>query len=216
MARIDVPDLLKTAARYSLNLSKQEGQKSGSMEALQLEAEMEDRRRDFLRLSERVFFESIVEGSDLLPLRYLGIGQLAAKAVGRIQVSLSDGAGEGFATGFLVAPGLLLTNQHVLRSPSWAAVATLTMDAEDGVDGLPLVPRIFRLAPDRLYVADEKLDFCFVAVEPVPTVNRGAPPVFQGANPASRAETTWLAVPRPAGIVAALSCASPPAVCHPV
>ena len=95
MARIDVPDLLKTAARYSLNLSKQEGQKSGSMEALQLEAEMEDRRRDFLRLSERVFFESIVEGSDLLPLRYLGIGQLAAKAVGRIQVSLSAGAGGG-------------------------------------------------------------------------------------------------------------------------
>ena len=165
MARIDVPDLLKTAARYSLNLSKQKGQKNGSLEALQLEAEMEDRRRDFLRLSERVFFESIVEGSDLLPLRYLGIGQLAAKAVGRIQVSLSDGAGEGFATGFLVAPGLLLTNQHVLRSLSWAAVATLTMDAEDGVDGLPLVPRIFRLAPDRLYVADEKLDFCFVAVE---------------------------------------------------
>jgi len=164
MARIDVPDLLKTAERYAFNLSKQEGQKNGSLDALQLEAEMEDKRRDFLRLSERVFFESIVEGSDLLPLRYLGTGQMAAKAVGRIQVSLADGAGEGFATGFLVAPGLLLTNQHVLRSPSWAEVATLTMDAEDGVDGLPLVPRIFRLMPDRLFIADEKLDFCFVAV----------------------------------------------------
>ncbi len=57
----------------------------------------------------------------------------AAAAVGRIFLNAPDGSGSGFATGFLVAPGLILTNWHVLRNADWARGATLTMDAEEDV-----------------------------------------------------------------------------------
>lgn len=161
MARIDNDELLKVAERFAASQQRQAQQKS-----IELEAEMLDRRRNFLQPEDRVFFESIIEGSDLLPMRYFSIGQLAAKAVGRLHVPVPNGQSEGYATGFLVAPNVLLTNQHVLRTKQWAASATLVMDSEDAVDGLPMVPRVFQLEPERLYVSDQYLDFCFVAVTP--------------------------------------------------
>ena len=123
-----------------------------------------NRRRGFLAPADRGFFESILEGSDLMPLRYFALGQIAAAAVGRIFLQAPGGEGSGFASGFLVAPGLLLTNHHVLRTPDWARGATLTMDAEDGIDGIPRPPRVFRLEPERLFISDVDLDFAFVAV----------------------------------------------------
>jgi endonuclease G len=161
MARIDYVEALKAAERYADSLQRQKIETT-----MEVEAEMLDRRRDFLQLADRVFFESIVEGSDLLPMRYFAVGQLAAQAVGRIHLSMADRQAEGFATGFLVAPNLLLTNKHVLRTKEWARSATLTMDAEDSVDGLPKMPRLFQFDPGRLYVSDDKLDFCVVAVAP--------------------------------------------------
>ncbi len=159
MARIDFDDSLKAAQRFADNLRQQQTNKDERRDA-----EMLNSRRDFMLANDRVFFESIIDGSDILPLRYFEIGQLAARSVGRIHLSTLDGHGDGFATGFLVAPNLLLTNKHVFPTRDWAAAATLTMDAQDGIDGLPLVPRIFQFDPDRLYICNEDLDFCFVAV----------------------------------------------------
>jgi len=129
-------------------------------------ARMLDRRRSFVAPTDRAFLESIIEDSDLMPLRYLALGQIAAAAVGRIFLQAPDGQGSGFASGFLVAPGLLLTNWHVLKTPDWARGATLTMDAEDGIDGIPKPPRVFRLEPERLFLSDAGLDFAFAAVAP--------------------------------------------------
>jgi endonuclease G len=162
MGRIDYDEAIAAARRYAHSVKQQ--RRAASMEA---EARMLDMRRRFMLATDRVFFESIIEGSDLLPMRYFGVGQLAARAVGRIAIARDDEKGSGFATGFLVAPNLMLTNQHVLRTREWARAATLTMDAEDGIDGVPMAPRVFRLDPGRLYVADSTLDFCFVAVSPV-------------------------------------------------
>ena len=71
---------------------------------------------------------------------------------------------EGFATGFLVAPDLLLTNHHVFRTP----------DEADGVGAQFLYERtqgglraglIFKLEPARFFVNDKGLDYALVAVE---------------------------------------------------
>jgi endonuclease G len=159
MGRIDYQDAVAAAARHQTALAVQ-----GRVATVQTDAEMLNQRRAFMRPSDRVFFESIIEGSDMLPIRYLELGQVAARPVGRIEVPAIIGRGTGYATGFLVAPGLLLTNQHVLRSADWAAAATLTLDAEDTLDGLPRVPRVFRLRPDDLFVADTTLDFALVSV----------------------------------------------------
>jgi endonuclease G, mitochondrial len=111
-----------------------------------------------------VFLEAVIEGTDLMPVRYFEMGLLASRPIGRIHFDLGPRVGQGYATGFLVAPGLLLTNQHVLPSPDVARVASVTFDAEDGLDGLPKPPQTFPLEPGRLYLADAELDFCFVAV----------------------------------------------------
>jgi endonuclease G, mitochondrial len=165
MGRIDLEDAVTTARRYAKALATQkeatEGSKGVESEAIGL-----NKRRDFMAASGRVFFESILEDSDLFPMRYLQVGQVAARAVGRIHLPPVDRQGDGYATGFLVAPDLLLTNHHVLKSADWARAATLTMDAEDGMDAIPLPPRVFKLEPGRIYVSDPELDFCFVGVAP--------------------------------------------------
>ena len=159
MGRIDYQDAVDAATRHEAAQVVQQ-----QVTTLQTEAEMLNQRRTFMRPGDRVFFESIIEGSDILPIRYLELGQVAARPVGRIEVPAIIERGTGYATGFLVAPGLLLTNQHVLRSADWAAAATLTLDAEDMLDGLPRVPRVFRFQPEDLFVADPSLDFALVSV----------------------------------------------------
>jgi endonuclease G, mitochondrial len=158
MGTIDREMELRAAERYAKATKQQENTTPES------DAIMLDRRRDFLAPADRGFLESIIEESDLMPLRYFALGQQAAAAVGRIFCKAPDGTGSGFATGFLVAPGILLTNWHVLRTVEWAKGATLTMDSEDDIDGLPKPPRVFLLEPERLYLADSTLDFAFVAV----------------------------------------------------
>lgn len=161
MGRIDHEQALRSAAQFRRWKAKQ-GQAHSELS----DAHMLNRRRDLLPADEHLFFESLIDGSDLLPTRYLALGQLASRAVGRLHLPRSTDQGEGFASGFLVAPNLLLTNQHVLPTRDWARSATLTLDAEDGLDGLPRPPRVFQLDPARLYLADAELDFCFVAVVP--------------------------------------------------
>ena len=71
---------------------------------------------------------------------------------------------EGFATGFLIASRLLLTNHHVF--PTAADVVGTGANffferTEHGVtDGV-----VFRLDPDLFYLSDEALDFAIVGVE---------------------------------------------------
>ena len=72
---------------------------------------------------------------------------------------------DGFATGFLVAPDLVLTNHHVFR----------TADEAQGVGAQFLFERtheglreglIFTLDPDRFFVTDKGLDYAIVALTP--------------------------------------------------
>ena len=128
-----------------------------------IEAEQANARTRFLRPDDPAFAERVFEASDLMPVRYLALGQWAARPVGRIHLR-STGEGDAFATGFLVAPGLLLTNWHVLKSRDHAAAARVVFDAEDDVDGRPRPAQEFALDPDAAFVADPRLDFCFVGV----------------------------------------------------
>jgi endonuclease G len=110
--------------------------------------------------------EVIQRDNDLRPMRFMHIGLLAARAVGRIRISDSPSTEAGDATGFLIAPGLLITNWHVLKTEDYAAAASIVFDDEDGIDGDPLETKSFRLRPDLLFVNDETLDYAIVAVSP--------------------------------------------------
>jgi hypothetical protein len=55
--------------------------------------------------------ERIIGASQLISSIFLPLGAQRARAVGRI---ITDG-GQGFGTGFLISPRLLMTNNHVLE-----------------------------------------------------------------------------------------------------
>jgi endonuclease G len=110
--------------------------------------------------------EIIQRDNDLRPIRFLHVALLAARAVGRIRIAENLTNETGDATGFMVAPGLLMTNWHVLKTADIAAAASIIFDDEDGIDGDPLETKAFRLRPDRLFINDEALDYAIVEVSP--------------------------------------------------
>ena len=66
-------------------------------------------------------FERVLGTSDLLSVNFLLRAMRAAASVARLRVRRPDGRGEWFGTGFLVAPGLLITNNHVLPNAAAAS-----------------------------------------------------------------------------------------------
>lgn len=108
--------------------------------------------------------EIISRDNDLRPVSFLELALLVARSVGRIRVSDGRLSDEGDATGFMVAPGLLMTNHHVLPNEAVAAASMIVFDDEVTIQGEPKQTQTFRLRPDLLYLGDEELDFALVQV----------------------------------------------------
>ena len=109
--------------------------------------------------------ERIIHQSDLFPLAHLQAGLNAGKSVCRIAIRNRNGQIEGYGTGFLVTPSLLLTNNHVLESKEDAMYAVAEFNYEDDVHFMPREIISFRLEPNRLFLTDKALDFTLVAVQ---------------------------------------------------
>lgn len=79
---------------------------------------------------------------------------------------------EGFATGFLVSPTLLMTNWHVF--PDVGSAQGTGANFLHDFDGQGIAVGVtFRIDAERFYAADERLDFAIVAIEPEPVVRGG-------------------------------------------
>ncbi len=90
----------------------------------------------------------------------------AARAVGRIRIRASSGRNLGYGTGSMVAPRLLLTNNHVLPDAATAAASLVEFNVQDGLDGKPMTPTAFRLMPGDFFATSPELDCTLVAVQP--------------------------------------------------
>ncbi len=93
-------------------------------------------------------------------------GRIAGLAVARI-VNLGGGPDvepTGFGTGFLIAPGILLTNNHVLADASEASAAGANFRYEKVPQGIRR-GETFELDPDRFFLTSEALDYTLVAVK---------------------------------------------------
>jgi endonuclease I len=71
---------------------------------------------------------------------------------------------EGYGTGFMVSPRLLLTNNHVLSTPRQASFSSVEFNYQRGIDGKQLPSVVFDLDPETYFVTDEQLDYTLVAV----------------------------------------------------
>jgi len=108
-------------------------------------------------------YEKIIATNNLLGVNFLHEGSRAARAIARVVLPVPGGSRLG--TAFMVAPRVMMTNNHVLSSLQEAEDATLEFDfftREDGATG-PITR--FRLQPSLLFLTDDALDFSVVAVE---------------------------------------------------
>ena len=111
--------------------------------------------------------ERIIGRNDLFPISYLEAGLQAANPVCRIEIRDRIGRVLGHATGFLVSPSLLLTNNHVLEDHDAAQFSVAQFNYEVGLDLKERPMKSFRLTPERFFLTDQKLDFTLVAIEEV-------------------------------------------------
>ena len=111
-------------------------------------------------------FERIIEGNELQDINYFSRGTRAARSVARIAVRDGSGRRRAWGTGFLIAPQVLITNNHVLPDAGLAAASEAHFQFERDIDGLPLDPTTFALDPRRLFFTSPALDFSVVAVAP--------------------------------------------------
>jgi endonuclease G len=108
--------------------------------------------------------EALLGTNDLVEWNFLDRCMCVSRPVGRVIVPRPDGTLR--ATGFLIAPGVLLTNHHVLNDAQWASSATIEFGYRYNIAGEIGQVEIFDLAPNSFFVADPELDFAAVAVSP--------------------------------------------------
>lgn len=89
--------------------------------------------------------ERLMGRNDLTSVTFLEGGYLAARSIGRIALRVPGGVRHG--TGFMVAPSLLMTNNHVLRTADEASRAMIEFNCQAGPDERPLTPVVFALEP---------------------------------------------------------------------
>jgi DNA/RNA endonuclease G (NUC1)/V8-like Glu-specific endopeptidase len=120
-------------------------------------------------------FEVIIGKSNFLPAAFLYSGAATCQATCQIRASGIDflgRSGQWTGTAFLVSPNVILTNHHVLNSPTVAASATCVFNYQLSVDGQPMETRAFRLRPERLFLtspATGGLDYTFCWVDGDPS-----------------------------------------------
>lgn len=140
--------------------------------------QLED-RRNFLRESlgddekSAVAYERIIAGSEIQDVNYLARGARAAKAVSRIVIRDTAGRLVGYGTGFLIAPGVLITNNHVLPSIEACRRSEAQFEFELDIDGAALNATTYGLEAQALFFTSKALDFTVVAVTAVSTVGEG-------------------------------------------
>ena len=117
---------------------------------------------------ESLSHERLIGSNDLLDINFLELAIAVARGVGRVQVP------EGFGTGFLVGPGLMLTNHHVIGTELDASRANLQLDYQDNAQAEILPAQTFRFDPSACFITDRDrdLDFTIVGVQPVSDKSR--------------------------------------------
>jgi endonuclease G len=156
--RFDPKKLLTTLGEG--DRSKRTGVQQREQRFIQLLTETGDATEARLRL------ERVLGGNDLSPVNYLERGTLVARSICRVRLRDASGATVGFGTGSLVAPGVMLTNHHVIGGVADAGTALAEFDYELDVRGEQKPVVTFAVRADPAPIALERLDFCLAAISP--------------------------------------------------
>ncbi len=108
--------------------------------------------------------ERVLGANDLMGIAFLELGMFVSRTVGRIRINTEGGLTNGYGTGFLVSPRLLLTNNHVLGTAHSSKFAFVEFNYQEGIFGKRPAAVTFQLDPQSFFVTDEQLDYTLVAV----------------------------------------------------
>ena len=108
--------------------------------------------------------DRLLTGTEQLNVNYLERGMIAADAVARIEVRNGESEVAGCATGFMISPRLLLTNNHVLPSADDAAQSWVHFRHEYDAFGNAVASCAFAFDPAAFFFTDADLDITVVAV----------------------------------------------------
>ncbi|MES1215481.1 MAG: serine protease, partial [Bacteroidota bacterium] len=110
--------------------------------------------------------ERIIRVNDLKDFPPNELAQKAGIPVARLQNIVPAGIeAEGFATGFLIAPDLLMTNHHVFPDINSAKQCAADFQYERTLSGVQN-GFVFEINPGKFYLSDEELDYAIVFIEP--------------------------------------------------
>ena len=116
---------------------------------------------DELVIPEEVGLEKILGVNNLKQISWIERGLQLSKSVCRI---LTPG---GLGTGFLIAPDLLMTNHHVIRSLGMATQSVVEFNYQQDFEGNPMPTCRYRLDKGRFH-SNPALDYTIVGVLPDP------------------------------------------------
>lgn len=117
----------------------------------------------------RLTAERVLGANDLVNVGYLDQARSCSRAVCRVVIRDSRGRTQGFGTGWLCSPQVMVTNNHVLGDTQTARQSVIEFDYELRGDGTLLERTTFALDPERLFLTSEELDYTFVAVQGDPS-----------------------------------------------
>src|SRR5262249_4063097 len=112
----------------------------------------------------QIGLERIIQGNDLDSINYLAKGTFASRSICRIQLKDARANLVGYASGFLIGRGLLMTNNHVFGRPGDAANSLADFDYELDMLGMERAPVRFGFEPDKFFYTNNKLDYTIVAI----------------------------------------------------
>jgi endonuclease G, mitochondrial len=120
-------------------------------------------------LSDGVALERILQQNNLAPIAYIEQASQVSRSIGRVVIKNARREIEGYGTGFLVSPRLLLTNNHVLTNAESAINSQVEFNYQRSFAGQLLSPTTFDLEPNTFFITDKALDYSLVAVKPTAT-----------------------------------------------
>lgn len=148
------------------------GKKESVKEKFVSDRKMFAKRRDVLDDYDSIAIERIIGKSDLFPISYLQTGLNVSKSVCRILIRNNRGSVIGMGTGFLIAPQILMTNNHVIENAELAMNCVAEFNYQNDENFMPCPVYTYRLDPKKLFITDENLDFTIVAVKDNPNIDK--------------------------------------------
>ena len=110
-------------------------------------------------LEKEIQLEVVNLSADFLPARFLRDGSVRAEAVCRITVPVSA-TKVSRGTGFLIGNGLVMTNNHIIKTKEQGRKAFAEFAFEDQGETITVSFR-----PDQFFITDAGLDFTVIACE---------------------------------------------------